>query len=680
MKTHPIHPRWHRASILTIAVAMATALACQPEADSGPSDAEVRRAERVRASVSTLTANLPELLRASAAAHAREDVRALSEVVQQAQTTGVREVDGVRRLYALNRSTPHWLREGDGLTADGEAWLARLREVERTDAIFDEELHRPAIEEGLDVLAVPSPAAPEMDLVPAERERLRRWFQENAEAFSDDRDNLRLTRELIDQGAPLDRFAPAHRQLRDALAMRRRARRDVEILMTDALILYARRLKLDNPVWWEGRTWAQGLALTDETPEAVRADIVRARRLALIEETLGPIFRGDHPAADVLDGLRPPFRQYEALIEAHRQYRSFVQHGGWRALPHSVVGLKAGDEAPEVRLLKARLRAEGMWDGEDSEAYGPRLTEAVTLYQHTHQIWEKGWVTEETWRSMNVPATRRLRRIQQSLARWRSSRIGADDEFIFINIPDFHAEVWRGGERALRMKVVTGSARREWDEEAEEVVRPRATKLFSDVMEYVVFNPYWNVPKGIVEDEILPKLEEEPEYLEENHYEWFETSYGNRVLRQTPGEHNALGLVKFLFPNAHDIYLHDTNEKFYFDYPIRAFSHGCMRVHEPFVLAEYLLKREGKWDEEVGFEQWLDKEGGEVWLKLEEPLPVHIEYVVVRVDDHGRPHFLADVYHLDRVPMTERAAKEVAYGVHARVRALGDEAEPTPSM
>ena len=676
-----------RVLFALLLVAMISIAACDRDDQSSTpanTSASALEDDSLRRSGLAFVEAIPELIDASADARALEASPKLLVALEPGKKgslkrLGVERAELVRDLYAKRDFKPLWIAPNGALTEQGKTLLAILAQADPKHAIFAEDVRFTSIDLRLERLKQPLLSSKSLTLEKAERDRLLEWFDKNADRFDG---NQAILEALLADGEPLSTFAQTREEIVKDRSERHRAILDAEVLMSDALLRYATRMKIGNAAWYRDRPWNAELDMPEGANAKTRARIEEARKVFLLTETFSPVYAADAKVQPILESLVPPFEQYKRLISAHERYAKLHEKGGWAMLPETVIGLKNGDSKPEVKLLKARLRDEGFWGEENSEAYGPRLTEAVKLYQHTHQIWEKGHITAETWRSMNVPVERRYWRVRQSLERWRNIRIGADadKDFIFVNIPDFHTEVWEEGKRAMRFKVVTGSAKREWDQKTGEVSMPRATELFSDEMEYIVFNPYWNVPKGITENEILPKLEEEPDYLEENHYEWHETSVGNRILRQKPGVHNALGLVKFLFPNKHDIYLHDTNEKGYFRYPIRAFSHGCMRVFEPMKLAEYLLKREGKWDEKRGIDKWLQG-GGETWIRLEKPLPVHIEYVVVRVDDEGHTHFLADVYKLDHEPMTRMSAADKAFHVSHLARSLTtakDGAKATP--
>jgi murein L,D-transpeptidase YcbB/YkuD len=251
------------------------------------------------------------------------------------------------------------------------------------------------------------------------------------------------------------------------------------------------------------------------------------------------------------------------------------------------------------------------------------------------------------WKSVNVPVEDRIQQIKVTLARWRESGIGNDDYFVLVNIPDFHAEVWRGGKRDMRFRIVAGNTQWGCDRKKKIWTRVNATPLQSNAIRNVILNPYWNIPERIWKEELVPEKKEKPDLFEEKGYECVQV--GDEEcgrLRQKSGGGNALGRVKFIFPNEWNTYMHDTPKKNFFTFPIRAFSHGCMRVQDPLDFAEYLLKTDGSYDEK-SFKKTLD---GDIEnnLRLKAPVPIHIEYYTVRVDDDGRLNFLADIYRYDQ--------------------------------
>jgi murein L,D-transpeptidase YcbB/YkuD len=347
------------------------------------------------------------------------------------------------------------------------------------------------------------------------------------------------------------------------------------------------------------------------------------------------------------------------------------------------IDMGSGASAEHVLALRQRLAAENYLpaDAVQIPAWDSPLGSAVEHYQTTHQLSITGTVSEETLSSLNVSAVRRLAQIHTTMERWRNARSlrHVHGEYIAVSLPDFHAELWDRDERVYRWRVIIGRTRN---------VRTRGggtevqglTPLFSDTMLYVVFNPYWNVPRDIRNDEYQPLIDADPNWLFDNGFEMVTNADGSDFLRQLPGPGNALGVVKFLFPNEHDVYMHDTPTRNLFSRTIRAFSHGCVRVHEPLQLAHVLLQRDRDWSEfqtEAYIEDQLES-GEEKWVSLTRPIPIHIEYYSVRGDDDGRMNFLADIYRHDRARVDELEARLLAQLPGAAAAAEGaapDEAE-----
>jgi murein L,D-transpeptidase YcbB/YkuD len=165
--------------------------------------------------------------------------------------------------------------------------------------------------------------------------------------------------------------------------------------------------------------------------------------------------------------------------------------------------------------------------------------------------------------------------------------------------------------------------------------------IFKGDMKYIVFSPYWNIPESIIKKEILPKLQKNPNYLEQNNMEWWN---GGKI-RQRPGVDNALGLVKFVFPNSYNIYLHDTPSKHLFNAEKRTFSHGCIRISEPVKMIEYLLQNDSSWNSERIYNAMYG--GYERQVQLKKNIPVYIVYFTAFVDEKGLLNFRKDIYNRD---------------------------------
>ncbi|MCA9562129.1 MAG: L,D-transpeptidase family protein [Myxococcales bacterium] len=405
----------------------------------------------------------------------------------------------------------------------------------------------------------------------------------------------------------------------------------LEIVMTDAFMNYAKDMSLANT----NRLSYNELVEAGGAAQVVADRLRDAFRYAA--RTPGEGF------AIYLTDMIPHHPQYPLLMQSLARYRQIVEEGGWETVTARSMSL--GTNHARVGELKRRLQIEGYYEGPIDNRYDEALEQAVRDYQTTHQMNVTGEPYPMFWRSLNVPADQRLAQIELTLQRWRESMIADESYFIFVNIPDFHGEVWRDGERLHRFKVVVGNNTRECNPQTGLLEYANATPIMRDEMEYIVFNPYWNVPERIRREELDLEIMEDPTWLAENGYEVVVTEGAPRI-RQLPGGTNALGDVKFIFPNPANIYLHDTPHQRYFEFPIRAYSHGCVRVHQPLDLARLLLQQDGQYDEER-FQAILDLDT-ERTVHLNENIPIFIEYYVVRVDDEGRANFLADVYRYDR--------------------------------
>jgi murein L,D-transpeptidase YcbB/YkuD len=211
--------------------------------------------------------------------------------------------------------------------------------------------------------------------------------------------------------------------------------------------------------------------------------------------------------------------------------------------------------------------------------------------------------------------------------RWMPRTLG--DRYVIVNVPAFRLEAFENAQKVMEMKVIVGAE-----------YANRNTPAFSDSMQYVVFRPYWNATENIMKNELWPKVNADPTYLERNNYE-IVTEGGKQRIRQRPGEKNALGLVKFMFPNTFDIYMHDTPEQELFDKDVRAFSHGCIRLEQPERMAEWVL---GWTPEQVQEAMHSDRDDRRV--NLDQKVPVYIVYFTTFVRD-GRLHFGNDLYNRD---------------------------------
>lgn len=675
MKRLSQHSPAARSLFLLLAMSLAAGgvIGCSGGNESQSSDSEADLTARVHAELAkSLERDLPLLL--EAAAVSRVQPTRITDVVSREAAEplgyGLRYPELVDELYARRDHRPLWVQQGAAgvaLSPAGEAVMRVFEQGVSAHGLWADELRIEALlgatsdgvkgREGADSLAEQG-----WMLDAYERAELARWLEARQDPSQEE--GKELVAAATQKDGPLARFDESIELRANYLQAESRRATELDVLLSDNAAHWALRMRFGNDAWLRRSTWPSHLqepAGDDDSHDGLReasgepplkgAELLEARRHYAVVEALAPAFEQPSTAADTLEGLVPPYRQYERLSEAFRQYEAVVRRGGWPELPSAAEGLKAGQTHEYVSTLKARLKVEGYWDGDTDQTFSRALRRAVLDYQRTHQLWENGWLTPQTMRSMNVTAMERWHQIRLALQRWRETRVGPDDHYVHVNIPDFHAEVWRDGERDLRFKVVTGSTRKERNEKTDELEYARATPRFSATLRYIVFNPYWNVPRSIRYNELEPKLAEDPTYYEENNYEVVVEDNGYEFVRQKPGPDNALGAVKFLFPNEHSVYLHDTPDKHLFAHPMRAYSHGCVRIENPMGFAHYLLDLDGRLDDEERRQEKLDEyyaKDTETWFTLRRPLPIHLEYFVVRVDDQGHANFLADLYRLDR--------------------------------
>jgi L,D-transpeptidase YcbB len=280
------------------------------------------------------------------------------------------------------------------------------------------------------------------------------------------------------------------------------------------------------------------------------------------------------------------------------------------------------------------LQITGELPGSDtSSLFNDSLTAAVKIFQERHGFKPDGIVTEALIKEMNVPAQKRIQQILINMDRMRWMPSRPDGNLIVVNIPEFVLHVWEGKTKAFDIDVVVGK-------------EGHNTMMFTGNLNQVVFSPYWNVPPSIVKNEILPAIEKNPNYLEKENMEVTgDGEDGLPEIRQRPGTKNALGKVKFLFPNSFNIYFHDTPSKDLFNRSKRAFSHGCIRLSDPVKMAHYVLRNNPEWTPEKIDDAM--NSGKEKYVKVKDPIPVFITYYTAWVDEYGQMNFREDIYDHD---------------------------------
>lgn len=341
-----------------------------------------------------------------------------------------------------------------------------------------------------------------------------------------------------------------------------------------------------------------------------------------------------------LEQWEPVSKQYTALKNALLPLYEIEKNAVWEEISlGDAKKYEEGDEGAFVSQLKKKLQLTGDLPGADtSSIFNPELSAAVKQYQRRMGLTADGVVGKNVIHELNVPIRKRIEQLLINMERMRWMPNIPDGNGVLVNIPQYELHVLEEGEIVFQMDIVVGKTGSE-------------TVIFADEIQYVVFSPYWNVPRSIVRSEIYPAMQKNPNYLAEKNMEQLGFSNGLPIIRQRPGNSNSLGRVKFIFPNSYNIYLHDTPSRSLFGAERRAFSHGCIRVSQPAQLAEYLLRKQKDWTPEKIAQAM--RANTEKWVSLDDPLPVFISYFTAWVDQEGLLNFRQDVYGHDR-KMAER--------------------------
>ena len=285
--------------------------------------------------------------------------------------------------------------------------------------------------------------------------------------------------------------------------------------------------------------------------------------------------------------------------------------------------------------MKQRLQISGDYKSIDTtEKYISELTSVIKLMQKSFGLNGDGVINYALIKVLNVSVKDRIAQLLINLERMRWVPKQPEENLIIVNIPEYSLHVFEREKKLFSMNVVVGKA-------------AHSTVIFSNELKYVVFSPYWNVPPSIVRNEILPAIRRKPAYLANMNMEQTGYSGGLPVIRQKPGGANALGRVKFIFPNSYNIYFHDTPAKSLFREENRAFSHGCIRLAEPEKMAAYLLRNQPEWTTQKINEAM--SASIEKWVILKDPIPVFIAYFTAWVDSEGLLNFRDDIYGHDKI-------------------------------
>lgn len=388
--------------------------------------------------------------------------------------------------------------------------------------------------------------------------------------------------------------------------------------------------------------WARDLTSGALDPHEVDKGILREIDRIDPQVLLSRIASGDPEA--VLAWLLPKSPVYLQLMKAKIGLERQIVAGGWGETVDAA-SLAPGDTGPAVVALRDRLIRMGYLAPTSTASYDRAVQSAVQDFQRNHGLLADGTAGEATIVEVNVPPEERLQSVIVALERERWLDIDRTTRHIWVNLPDFKAKIFEEGKVVFETRVVIGKN-----------VPDQRTPEFSDVMEHMVINPSWGVPRSIIVNEYLPLLRQNPNAV--GHLQVIDGRgrvvprgsvdfsgsfpYG---LRQPPSDGNALGKVKFMFPNPYNIYLHDTPSKSLFDKEVRAYSHGCIRLADPFDLAHELLALQSN-DAEAEFNAALDT-GRETTVKLLKTVPVHLVYFTAYPDAKGRIGYRRDIYGRD---------------------------------
>lgn len=420
---------------------------------------------------------------------------------------------------------------------------------------------------------------------------------------------------------------------------------DLDILLTESFVRAARDL---------GRGVLE--------PESVGLEWRIERPEPSDSAVLARLGAGEDPV-EVLESLRPGVPYYQRLVDGLRRLLEVQDEGGWPSVPEGET-LRQGERDVRVAVLRGRLLA-----GEDSvearlaaagwtdpELFDEELVRALEHFQMRHTLHEDGAFGPNTLAALNVPVEERSEAVRLNLDRWRWLPRELGDEFLLVNVAGFELELVSGDRVLESMNVVVGRT-------------ANSTPLFRDTLRYVVVNPYWNVPMSIAREEIIPAVRRDRGYLARNGYEVLYNGdvvgsseisaealeSGHYNIRQRPGPGNALGNVKFMFPNDLNIYLHDTPAGHLFSQESRAFSYGCIRLERPADLAKVLFEEFDSRD--ASDYERLRGEDGERWITLDRPVPIYILYFTAWAREDGTLRFHPDIYDRDAALEAERLAK-----------------------
>lgn len=445
---------------------------------------------------------------------------------------------------------------------------------------------------------------------------------------------------------PADYHSTAIRQLQQAQAAQFDQIREAEldILLTDSLVRLGYHLLIGkvDPEALDSH-WNMNRSLPGLDPVLALSDAIDSGRVQ-----------------QLIDSFRPQAPAYRNLMTALARYRDIQAQGGWPRIPDGDA-LKPGMSDARVVTLRKRLHSSADMPATDPQSivFDSGVEAGVRHFQQRHGLEDDGVVGKGTLAALNVPVEDRIDQIRVNLERARWILHELPSEFVVADIAGFYVTYFRNGEVIWKGRAQVGKPYRK-------------TPVFRDRIRYLEFNPTWTVPPTILRKDVLPAIKRNPGYLASKNMRVLDPQ-GNPVdaasldwsqypgksfpylIRQEPGPNNALGRVKFMFPNKHLVYLHDTPSKDLFERSGRAFSSGCIRIENPFDFAERLLENTPGWDRERIMRE-LDK-AQTSRVNLAEPVTVMLLYWTVAVDASGTVNFKPDIYQRDAAVLEELNGK-----------------------
>jgi L,D-transpeptidase YcbB len=372
----------------------------------------------------------------------------------------------------------------------------------------------------------------------------------------------------------------------------------------------------------------------------------------------------------VFEQVECAYAGYRRTLMAIKRYMDLTREGEGEPLPAITKAIKPGGMYPGLNALATRLQRLGDlspadWHASSSTVYEGAVVDAIKNFQDRHGLTPSGIIDQVTYKNLVTPFSRRIVQLQLALERWRWLPHNLPGRMIAVNVPEFELRAYDDYHVAIDMRVIVGKA-----------FPQRRTPLFQDQMEYVIFRPYWNVPIGITRNEIIPDLRKKPGYMAKHAFEVVTRQdqvvaadvsdssviarlrSGDLEIRQRPGPGNSLGLIKFVFPNDYDVYMHGTPEHALFSRADRAMSHGCVRVEDPAKLAAWVLQGNTAWTNEK-IEAAMNASQSQR-VNLPKLIPVLILYATAAVDESGEVGFFADIYDQD-AKLEQELAKGYPY-------------------